>query len=77
MSPLVAPLLFAAARVLAIAAANPGQYRMGDLIVVLAVVTLVTGLAVGGVVAVLRRLERADRAVPLAAAVALRGVRWV
>lgn len=76
MSPLVAPLLFAAARVLAIAAANPGQYRMGDLIVVLAVVTLVTGLAVGGVVAVLRRLERADRAIPLAAAVALLGVLW-
>lgn len=76
MSPLVAPLLFTAARVLAIAAANPGQYRMGDLIVVLAVVTLVTGLAVGGVLAVLRRLERADRAIPLAAAVALLGVLW-
>ena len=76
MSPLIAPLLFAAARVLAIAAANPGQYRVGDLIVVLAVVTLVTALAVAGVLAVLRLLERMDRAVPLAAAVALLGVLW-
>jgi hypothetical protein len=76
MTPLVAPLLFAAARVLALAAANPGQYRMGDLFVVLAVVTVVTGLAVAGVLAVLRLLDRSDRAVPLTAAVALVGVLW-
>lgn len=76
MSPLAAPLLFAAARVLAIAAANPGQYRAFDLIVVLAAVTFVTGLGVAVVLAVLRLLERADRAAPLAGAVGLLGVAW-
>ena len=76
MNVLVYPLCFAAARVLAIAADNPGQYRPSDLAIVLLAVSLTTGLAIGATLAAVRTVERTDRAAPLAAAVVMLGVVW-
>ena len=76
MSVLLYPLCFAAARVLAIAADNPGQYRPSDLAIVLLAVSLATGLAIAATLAAVRIVERTDRAAPLAAAVAMLGVAW-
>ncbi|MGH7632078.1 MAG: hypothetical protein ACREOF_22310, partial [Gemmatimonadales bacterium] len=49
------PLLFAAFPVLAIAARNPGEYTLGDLLVVLLVVLLAVGLVLGAATLFLRR----------------------
>jgi hypothetical protein len=76
MNVLLYPLCFAIARVLAIAADNPGQYRPSDLAIVLLVVSLATGLAIAATLAVVRVLERTERAAPLAAAVAMLGIAW-
>src|SRR6476619_2677016 len=61
--PLLYPVLFAASLVLGIAATNAGQYRPSD-------------LAVAAAYAMVRLLDRADRAVPLAAALAMLAVAW-
>ena len=76
MSVLLYPLCFAAARVLAIAADNPGQYRPTDLAIVLLAVALATGVAVATSFAAVKVVERTERAAPLAAAVAMLGVAW-
>lgn len=76
MNVLLYPLCFAAARVLAIAADNPGQYRPSDLAIVLVGVSLATGLAIAATFAVVKVVERTERAAPLAAAVAMLGVAW-
>jgi sulfatase-like protein len=73
---LLYPLCFAVARVLAIAADNPGQYRPSDLAIVLLVVSLATGLAIAATLAAVKVIERTERAAPLAAAVAMLGVAW-
>jgi hypothetical protein len=70
------PVLFAASLVLGIAARSAGQYRPADLALVLAVVVLVTALAVAGVLVAVRAVDRSDRAEPLAAAVAMIAVAW-
>ncbi|HET9039209.1 MAG TPA: hypothetical protein VFN40_03510 [Gemmatimonadales bacterium] len=76
MSALLYPLGFALARVLAIAADNPGQYRLSDLAIVLAVVGGATALAIAATFGVVRLFDRTERAAPLAAAIALLGVVW-
>jgi sulfatase-like protein len=77
VSVLLYPLCFAVARVLAIAADNPGQYRPSDLAIVLVVMGLATGAAIAATLAAVRIVERTDRAAPLAAAVAMLGVAWI
>jgi hypothetical protein len=77
MSGLWYPLFFAASLVLGIAAGNPGQYRSSDLAVLLAAITLVTGLAITVVFLVVRALDRTDRAAPLAGALAMLAVAWL
>jgi hypothetical protein len=66
--PLASPPLLAGALVLGIAAHNPGQYRLPDLLGILASVGLATLLAEMVVLAGVRALDRSGRAVPLAAA---------
>jgi hypothetical protein len=75
-APLTYPLLFAVAPVLSIAARNPGQYRYSDLAVILLAVGGATAIMVAAVYLVVRTRDRSDRAIPLAAAIALLGVAW-
>lgn len=70
------PLLFAVVPALEIAARNPGQYRPGDLAVVLAVVLLLGALALAGAAALVRAFDRSDRAALLAGALAMLAVAW-
>jgi hypothetical protein len=70
------PLLFATTPVLGIAARSAGQYRASDLAVVLAAVVLACALAAVAVFAVVRALDRTDRAAPLAAALVMLTVAW-
>ena len=74
--PLLYPLLFAAAPVLWIAAHSAGQYRASDLAVVLAAVILIGALAATVLFALVRTLDRTDRAGPLAAALVMLAVVW-
>ena len=71
---LAAPPLLAGALVLGIAAHNPGQYRLPDLLGILAAVGLATWLAGLVVLAGVRAFDRSDRALPLAAALTSVGV---
>lgn len=66
--PLAAPPLFAGALALGIAAQNPGQYRVPDLVGIVASLCLVALLAEILVLAGIRMFDRSGRAVPLAAA---------
>ncbi len=70
------PLLFAVVPALEIAARNPGQYRPGDLAVVLAVELLLGALALAGATALVQVLDRSGRAALLAGALAMLAVAW-
>jgi hypothetical protein len=73
---LLYPLLFALAPALWIASRSAGQYRSADLAVVLGAVALLTGLALALALAIVRLLDRSDRATPLAAALVMLAVGW-
>jgi len=74
--PLAYPPLFAGALVLGVAAHNPGQYRLLDLLGVLAFVSLATLFAALVVLAGVRALDRSGRAVPLAVALTGIAIAW-
>jgi hypothetical protein len=71
------PVLFAASLVVAVAARSPGQYRGADLALVTASAALLAALGLLLALLVVRLVERDDRVVPLAAALAMLGVAWV
>jgi hypothetical protein len=68
------PILFAAALVVAVAARSPGQYRNADLALVTAAAAALAALGFLLALVVVRLVDRGDRAVPLAAALAMLGV---
>lgn len=69
LAPLASPPLIAGALVLGIAAQNPGQYRVPDLIGILASVGMAVLVAELIVLVGVRALDKSGRALPLAAAV--------
>lgn len=71
------PILFAAALVIAVAARSPGQYRAADLTLVTVSAAVVAALAMVFAFVVARLVDRSDRALPLAAALAMLAVAWV
>jgi hypothetical protein len=70
------PILFAVAPVIAVAARSPGQYRGADLALVTASAGAVAAFALALALGVVRLVERSDRSVPLASALAMLGVAW-
>lgn len=70
------PCLFAAALVIAVAARSPGQYRGGDLALVTATAAAFAAIAFALALGVVRLVERRDRSVPLASALAMLAVAW-
>ena len=71
------PILFAVALVIAVAARSPGQYRGADLALVAASAGLLAVLALSLGLGAVRLVERSDRVVPLASALAMLAVTWV
>ena len=71
------PILFAAALVIAVAARSPGQYRGADLALVTASAAALAALALALAFGAMRLVERSDRSVPLASALAMLAVGWI
>ena len=71
------PILFAAALVVAVAARSPGRYRLADLAVVTASAALLAVLAFALALGAVRLVERGDRSLPIASALAMLAVAWL
>jgi hypothetical protein len=70
------PILFAVAPVIAVAARSPGQFRAADLAFVTATAAALAALALAIALGAVRLVERSDRSLPLASALAMLAVAW-
>jgi hypothetical protein len=71
------PILFAATLVVAVAARSPGQYAADDLALVTGSAAVLAAVAFVLALGVVWLVERSDRSVPLASALAMLAVAWI